>query len=85
MIFFVKLTLYKVEKVNMLNFVWFKHLTLFIYYYFFFLDNKCTALPPVCHVNAFCNDAYGSYRFTCNSGSSGNGENCTGANAYVIE
>ena len=83
MIIFVKLTLYssgeskhaEFRLVQTFNFI----------YLFIFLDNECTALPPVCHVNAFCNDTYGSYRCTCNSGFSGNGENCTGTNAYVIE
>ncbi|XP_068704764.1 fibrillin-2-like [Montipora foliosa] len=38
--------------------------------------DECTASSPVCHVNATCNNAIGSYQCTCKPGYAGDGKAC---------
>ena len=40
--------------------------------------DECTASSPVCHVNATCNNAIGSYQCTCKPGYAGDGKTCRG-------
>ena len=43
-----------------------------------FLDHdECAAELDNCHENATCNNTFGSFECTCNSGFEGDGVNCT--------
>ena len=43
-----------------------------------FLDiDECAAELDNCHENATCNNTFGSFECTCNSGFEGDGVNCT--------
>ena len=43
--------------------------------------DECTASPPVCDVNAICNNIIGSHRCTCKAGFYGDGKTCAGNGA----
>ena len=49
-------------------------------FYFFFLTDidECKTYLNKCHVNATCNNTYGSHVCTCKPGYTGDGRNCTG-------
>ena len=43
-----------------------------------YLDrDECAAELDNCHENATCNNTFGSFECTCNSGFNGDGVNCT--------
>ena len=43
--------------------------------------DECTSSPPVCDVNAICNNIIGSHRCTCKAGFYGDGKTCAGNGA----
>ena len=52
---------------------------LFSFFLFFLKDiDECKTYPDKCHVNATCNNTYGSHVCICKPGYTGDGRNCTG-------
>jgi len=48
------------------------------YAHLFFIDvDECVTEMDDCHVNATCNNTFGSFECTCVAGYEGNGVNCT--------
>ncbi|XP_068702923.1 uncharacterized protein [Montipora foliosa] len=41
--------------------------------------DECSASPPICDVNAVCNNTLGSYNCCCKTGFTGDGKTCTNA------
>ena len=56
------------------------HHSFFALFPFFFLTDidECKTYLNKCHVNATCNNTYGSHVCTCKPGYTGDGRNCTG-------
>ena len=52
----------------------------YILFSFFFVKDidECKTYPDKCHVNATCNNTYGSHVCICKPGYTGDGRNCTG-------
>ena len=47
--------------------------------------DECKTTPHKCHINAACNNTYGSYVCTCKAGYIGDGHNCTGSvNRFLL-
>ena len=50
-----------------------------------FLDvDECDLDTDDCHVNATCNNTFGSYTCECNIGYTGDGFNCTGMSFEIV-
>ena len=56
--------------------------TFFNFFVFFNVDiNECGGTND-CHANATCNNTIGCYTCTCDTGFTGDGENCTGEKVF---
>jgi len=52
---------------------------------FYLIDiDECVTEMDNCHMNATCNNTFGSFECTCDAGFEGNGVNCTSKKSLQI-